>query len=140
MGFKSDKTYGDNFEGLFGKILEEASVPYAKLPEFERFDFKVLNSYVELKNRKCNHDTYKTTIVNLGKYIYALECIKKNSKAFLLLQFNDWIYYYNLQNPPSKIQFQTGRYDRWRDEDNWYVHFDKTKLIQTTLQDFVHLL
>ncbi len=57
---------------------------------YDPFDFESDDTLVELKSRRCNHDTYNTTMIPYSKLIY---CNKfPDKKVILCFNFEDGLY------------------------------------------------
>ena len=83
------------------------------------YDYKFGNKYFELKSRKVNSDTYKSTMISQHKIIQA---DKINGDVYFIFNFIDCVKYIKY----DKELFSTfeckmgGRYDRGRPEQTLY--------------------
>lgn len=93
--FTTDFAYGINKEN---ELLETLSNKFGELKKcpnrYSLFDFYGEECKVELKSRRCNHNTYPDTMVGYNKLQYA----KKNPKNKYIFAFNfqDGLYYHTI--------------------------------------------
>jgi hypothetical protein len=126
----------------FGKLQEERLFNIIKkefgedlTPSKERyalFDFNSEKTSVELKSRRCNHNTYPDTMMNINKIYCANE---HPDKTFIFcFNFEDGLYYFkHKKDYEYKVRF-AGRRDRGVDERKTYAFIpveDLTK-VQTS--------
>jgi hypothetical protein len=93
--FKKDFAYGINKEKDLIKTLSEKFGVLEKCKNpYSLFDFYGQDCKVELKSRRCNHNTYPTTMVGNNKLNYA----KKNPNTQYIFAFNfeDGLYYHKV--------------------------------------------
>jgi len=113
----------DKLKTAFGDDLEKIQ------SRWSRMDYKSSNCYVEMKSRRCNHNTYETTMVGEGKLKYAE---KREVPTYFAFNFQDGIYYwkYNKEDIENgKVTFsEGGRYDRGRIEKDMYAYIEKDLL------------
>jgi hypothetical protein len=99
-----------------------------KLSTYNPFDFynKENDIYFELKARRVKHNTYKTTMIGLNKYLEA----QKLKTVYFIFSFEDGDYYYKY-NKDDKFEIAIGgRCDRNKAEYKDYVYIPITKLIK----------
>jgi len=127
----TDLQFGLLHENLVKKTIDEKFGPgFEKTSDqYHPWDF-VRNSteYLELKTRRCNHNTYPTTMVGYNKIKYAKD--NPDCKFKLLFKFQDGLYYYDL-DPTAEYSKKTGgRCDRGRPEFNYYTYIPVNDLIK----------
>lgn len=110
-----DKTFGEGFEKT-----KDQFHPY----DFVRND----TEYLEVKTRRCNYNTYPTTMVGYNKIKYALE--NPNNKYTIVFKFNDGVYYYNLDTTKEYSHKTGGRMDRGKPEFNQYTYIPIEELVK----------
>lgn len=97
-----------------------------KTPECHCMDFVSDNTFYELKSRRCNKNTYKTTMVGLNKFEFAGAC---DRDCIFLFKFDDGLYYYKY-NRTDRFDIKIGgRKDRGKEEYKKYVYIPVEKLI-----------
>ena len=113
--FKKDHSFGTKQEQLnYEKIkacLKDETLTFTK--NFNRADFIGDKVVVEMKSRRCNYNTYATTMIPESKIIHcnSFEC----KKGYLVFLFLDGLYY----TPTEDLEYTVargGRYDRGRVE------------------------
>jgi len=113
--YKKDCKFGNDCEDtLFSKIREKYGEDIIKTSRYDTFDYENATTQIELKNRRCKHNTYPSMMIGLNKLKKA-EQTKKNRKTIFLFNFTDGLYYWNY----DKEQYYTaygGRKDRGIDE------------------------
>tara|TARA_R110000868_G_scaffold58558_2_gene180762 strand:- start:423 stop:866 length:444 start_codon:yes stop_codon:yes gene_type:complete len=86
MSFKDDLNFGLDCElSILKKIRSFFGRDIIKtVNKFDKFDYTDNRYNYELKSRKCNYETYKTTII---------ACDKLKDKSIYLFNFNNELYY-----------------------------------------------
>lgn len=131
--YNADRAFGiAEEEKQFDKLKEKFGDDLVRIPSrYSKMDFKSDNCYVELKSRRCNHDTYEDTMVGEKKLRFAKE---RNQNTFFAFNFQDGIYYwkYNEDDIASgKVKIKEGgRFDRGRVEKDTYAYIHKDILIK----------
>jgi hypothetical protein len=96
--------------------------------EYNIFDFECDDTLVELKGRRCKHDTYPDTMVGYNKIAYALE---HPEKTFIFcFSFQDGLYYHKFNRELDYTPRTGGRCDRGRPEYKKYTYIPITKLLK----------
>ncbi len=99
-----------------------------KLSTYNPFDFynKENDIYFELKARRVKHNTYKTTMIGLNKYLEA----QKLKTVYFIFSFEDGDYFYKY-NESDKFEIAIGgRNDRGKLEYKDYVYIPTNILIK----------
>ena len=121
---EEDKQF-DTLRAHFGEDLVKIQSRYSVM------DFKNENSYIELKSRRCNHDTYPDTMIGETKLKYAE---KRGTPTYFVFNFQDGLYYwkYNKEDiEGGKVGIREGgRFDRGRVEKGSYAFIPKDLLIK----------
>jgi|TARA_R100000482_G_C5084169_1_gene127568 uncharacterized protein YcsI (UPF0317 family) len=115
-------------EKVFAEDLEKYfQVNLKKLPMQYGLDFIALDKrnkkpqfFLELKERRCNRNTYPTYIISLAKFMKAKEIYRSlNLHTFLCVRWKDVTGYMNMDDIEDHMIDITvgGRYDRndWQD-------------------------
>ena len=89
-----------------------------KLDDYNIFDFKGDNKYIELKSRNCNYNKYPTTMIGYNKIKKALEL---NEDIYFIFNFTDGIYYFKFDKNIQLEIKQGGRFDRGKKELSDYA-------------------
>jgi len=109
----------------FGNDIKQDTDKYAV------FDFNNGKTFIELKSRRCNHDTYHDTMIGMNKVYKAKE--NPNNEYIFCFNFKDGLYYFKHSNDYKyNIRF-SGRNDRSRDERKTYAFIPKEDLIPLRL-------
>lgn len=129
-----------NFEDVFRSEIEKLNIPIEKLWQFDKFDFKVKDkTYVEVKLRNCSRDKYATTKIIMKKYLEALNRSIKWETCYLVIKWEDSIWYINLlETPPVQTSYEMWRKDRGYVEMSWYAYFDISKFKEYTPNIFIN--
>lgn len=97
--------------------------------KFSTFDFYNDNCLIELKSRRCNHNTYDDLMMNINKYEKGIKEICENKKhIYYFFSFEDGLYYYK-QNINHKHQKRMGKNRYGKPTQYIYI---KTKLLKNT--------
>ncbi len=117
------KQIKDNFGDDYEKIKDK----------FHPYDFKDKNdNYIELKTRRCFHNTYPTTMIGYNKLKYASDRPHCNFK--FLFKFNDGLYFHEYHHDkPYEIK-NGGRWDRGKNEISEYAYIPINELIKVQKQ------
>ena len=82
-----------------------------QLTQYDIFDYKGNNKFIELKSRNCNYDKYPKTMIGYNKIKKASSILED---VYFFFWFTDGIFYYKY-NKDDKFEIkQSGRYDRVR--------------------------
>ena len=118
--FKKDYTFGLKKEiellPTIRKFFNDETI--IKLDDYNIFDFKGDNKYIELKSRNCNHNKYPTTMIGYNKIKKALEL---NEDIYFIFNFTDGIYYFKFDKNIQLEIKQGGRFDRGKKELSDYA-------------------
>jgi hypothetical protein len=132
MSQQNDLRFGLENEKIMLKMINEKfgdRGPFLKTSDqFHPYDFVRENEYIELKSRRCNHNTYPTTMISQHKINYAKnhpEC-----KFKLLFSFKDGVYSYDVDTEKDYEFKRAGRWDRGRPELNQYAFIPVNELIR----------
>lgn len=131
--YNADRAFGiAEEEKQFNKLKEKFGNDLERIvSRYSRMDFKSDNCYVELKSRRCNHDTYPDTMVGEKKFQFAKT---RENATYFAFNFQDGIYYwkYNPEDIASgKVTIKEGgRFDRGRVEKDTYAYIHKDLLIK----------
>jgi hypothetical protein len=93
--FRADYAYGiDKEQSLIKELSKEFGELTKQSNKYSLFDFYNNECFVELKSRRCKHNTYPTTMVGNNKLNYA----KKNPSIKYIFAFNfeDGLYYHSV--------------------------------------------
>jgi len=105
----------------FGEGLKQNEDRYAL------FDFNDDTTFIELKSRRCKHDTYTDTMIGLNKVNFAIN--NPACECIFLFNFTDGIYYFKHSADYNYIKRFAGRKDRFRDERKTYAFIPKEHLL-----------
>jgi len=118
--FKKDYTFGLKKEiellPTIRKFFNDETI--IKLDDYNIFDFKGDNKYIELKSRNCNYNKYPTTMIGYNKIKKALEL---NEDIYFIFNFTDGIYYFKFDKNIQLEVKQGGRFDRGKKELSDYA-------------------
>jgi len=118
--FKKDYTFGLKKEiellPTIRKFFNDETI--IKLDDYNIFDFKGDNKYIELKSRNCNHNKYPTTMIGYNKIKKALEL---NEDIYFIFNFTDGIYHFKFDKNIQLEIKQGGRFDRGKKELSDYA-------------------
>jgi hypothetical protein len=118
FGFSNENKYFELIKKTFDINLERTTKNYI-------FDYESDKTLVELKSRRCDSNTYPTTMVGENKIKYAE---KSTKDVYFVFAFNDGVYYWKYdKNVELKIDVG-GRMDRGRLELNKYAYIKKELL------------
>tara|TARA_B100000470_G_C19594264_1_gene303632 strand:- start:139 stop:561 length:423 start_codon:yes stop_codon:yes gene_type:complete len=96
---------------------------------FSTFDFYNDLYLIELKTRRCKHNTYADLMMNINKYNTGINEIKNNKKhIYYFFKFEDGLYYYkqNIKHKHNK------RFAKNRQGNQTEYIYIKTKLLKNT--------
>jgi len=95
------------------------------------FDYYNDNTYIELKTRRINHNTYKSLMFGYNKYIKGLEYIKEGKQVYFFFKCLDGLYYWKLTEDTKDLVFfgNGGRLDRGINEIKKIVYIPTKMLI-----------
>ena len=118
--FKKDYTFGLKKEvellPTIRKFFNDETI--IKLDDYNIFDFKGDNKYIELKSRNCNYNKYPTTMIGYNKIKKALEL---NEDIYFIFNFTDGFYYFKFDKNIQLEIKQGGRFDRGKKELSDYA-------------------
>jgi hypothetical protein len=107
----------------FGEGFEKTEDP------FHPWDFtRNSTEFIELKTRRCNHNTYPTTMVGYNKIKYAQSNPEATYK--ILFKFKDGLYSYDLDPTAEYAKKTGGRCDRGKPEFAYYCYIPIENLIK----------
>jgi hypothetical protein len=115
-----------NADLILGSIGEDKCLPLfqekidkqlAKTNTYSYVDFISPNTYVEIKTRRCNHNTYADTMIGKNKVEF---CLKSKRNCYLAWNFQDGIYFWKVNQKDlddgNVYYAMGGRTDRGVDE------------------------
>lgn len=103
----------------FGDDLTKTTDRYAP------FDFENATSVIELKSRRCNHDTFSTVMVSQKKI---KDAQNEQRDVYFCFNYQDGIYYFKVDKN-YKFEFNRGgRFDRGRAEWALYTYVPSEQL------------
>jgi len=131
MKTSADETFGLLHEQLtLSTINEVFGGGFKKTADkYHPYDFvKESKEYIELKTRRCKHDTYPTAMIGLNKINYA----KKNPecKFKLLYKYEDGLYYHDVDPTKNYQKACGGRADRGTPEWKTCCYVPREELIK----------
>ena len=110
-----DYNFGISQEVKLQDLLIEKFGALKKTPtQYDLFDFEGDNLLVELKSRRCNHDTYPDTMIGYNKIEYAIN--NPDKKVIFCFNFKDGLYYHTFKPDYDYTPKIAGRCDRGRPE------------------------
>lgn len=122
FGKRQEKKLFLQIKENFGKDLKQDT------DQFALFDFNNENTFIELKSRRCKHDTYHDTMIGMNKVYKAKE--NPDNDYIFCFNFTDGLYYFK-HHPNYKYTIRfAGRNDRSRDERKTYAFIPKEDLIK----------
>ena len=104
---KKDLSFGDRHEKNCQPIIETITGKLNKTAPFHSYDFYNDTYFVELKSRRCNKNTYPTTMVGYNKIKKATDPTKTYLFCF---KFYDGLFYH-IYNP--KVIYEIKKGGRW---------------------------
>tara|TARA_R110002072_G_scaffold192291_1_gene349302 strand:+ start:1315 stop:1719 length:405 start_codon:yes stop_codon:yes gene_type:complete len=122
---KKDYKFGSDNET---KILEEINKYFdttlIQTSKWCSWDYENKDYLMELKTRRCNHNSYPTTMIGMNKID---KLLKREEKKVLLFNFKDGLYFFTLDDDTIKeceINQNGGRSDRGTNEykNNGYCY------------------
>lgn len=128
MSFESDYKYGTKNEiKLLPKVKEIYGDKMKMTSQMCRWDFQSDNVIIELKSRKCNYNSYPSTMIPKAKIDAILE---DERKAFCLFDFYDGLYALEItKDVVSTFRISKGgRCDRGKQEYQLYYYIPISKL------------
>ena len=106
---KKDISFGDINEKNCKPIIEQITGKLTKTSSFHSFDYYNDTYFVELKSRRCNKNTYPTTMVGYNKIKKAIDSTKTYLFCF---KFYDGLFYH-IYDPKVIYEIKKGgRCDR----------------------------
>ena len=121
----------------FGNIKEQEILPVlkgffnddtiTKLDNYNIFDFKGDNKYIELKSRHNNYNKYETTMIGYNKILKASTL---NEDVYFFFSFDDGLYHWKYDKNYKLEIKKGGRYDRGKKELNNYCYIPISILIK----------
>lgn len=111
-----DYKFGHQLESeLFSLFCEKFDAELKMQPKYNVFDYASDKTLVELKSRRCRHNTYPTTMIGANKFE---KLVTDNRDAYFVFSFTDGIYYWKYDKDQlNQFELQNcGRYDRGRPE------------------------
>ena len=127
--YNNEKSKEDE-KNLLPNIIEKFNINIEQTKNnMDRFDYENEEYLIELKTRNNNFDKYPTTMISTNKINYGL---KLNKSMIFIFKFNDCIKYIEydkeLFNKYENKYFKS-RWDRGRDEYNYYTFIDIKDLL-----------
>ena len=123
----ADYKFGITQENILLPLLKETfenSLEKTK-NKYCRYDFEGETILIELKSRRCQSNTYPTTMIGNNK----LQMAKKQSKdVYFCFGFTDGLFYHKFENDNEYHIEKGGRYDRGKAEVNDYVYIPISQL------------
>ena len=123
----ADYKFGITQENILLPLLKETfenSLEKTK-NKYCRYDFEGETILIELKSRRCQSNTYPTTMIGNNK----LQMAKKQSKdVYFCFGFTDGLFYHKFENDNEYHIEKGGRYDRGKAEINDYVYIPISQL------------
>lgn len=111
---------------LLGQQGEDTTLPLfreridhqlARTNTYSLMDFISPNSYVEIKTRRCNHNSFNDIMIGKNKVEF---CLKSHRNCYLAWNFQDGIYYWKVNKEDVEkgdvYYAMGGRCDRGKDE------------------------
>ena len=108
MHNSADETFGLLHEALtIATINEVFGGGFKKTDDkYHPYDFvKESKEYIELKTRRCNHNTYPSAMIGLNKIKFAKN--NPECKFKILYKYNDGLYYHNV-DPKREYEVNIG--------------------------------
>ena len=102
---------------IIRKNLNDPTI--TKLDNYNIFDFRGNNKYIELKSRNCNYNKYPSTMIGYNK-IFKASLL--NEDIYFYFCFEDGLYYWKYDNNIKLETKQSGRRDRGKPELNEYCY------------------
>ena len=133
MLYQIDENYGEQAEKKAIIILQQHfNFPLIKLDYYNAFDFynETERVYIELKSRRCQINTYESTIVGMNKINKAKILARKNNNVYFCFYFTKtdysecdlYFWKFNLIDY-DKCEFKAGgRVDRGKSEIKKYCY------------------
>jgi hypothetical protein len=123
-GLKSEASLLLGIKNTFGEGYEKIQETY------HPYDFQDGDNYIELKTRRCKHNTYPTTMIGYNKVKYAQD--RPTCKFKFLFKFEDGLYQHDFQHTKEYPVSVGGRCDRGRTEFNKYVFIPINDLVKVS--------
>jgi len=123
----TDLNFGSRQEDIIlKKIQEKVNPDFVKTPQHHPYDYTDGETYIELKSRRCKHNSYPDTMIGYNKLKYA---INRPDKEFIFLfNFQDGIYKHKF-NPKKNYKIKDGgRCDRGKIETAKYAYIPLCEL------------
>ena len=97
---KKDYKFGNESEiYLLDKINKHFNTTLQHTSKWCSWDYNNDDYLMELKTRRCNHNTYPTTMIGMNKIDILL---KRVETTILLFNFKDGLYFFTLDNDTIK--------------------------------------
>jgi len=90
---------------------------------------------IELKSRRCNYDTYPTTMISVFKIKSLLRKVENGYRVYIFFNFTDGLYFYCLDRLNESYIQSGGRMDRGRVEIKNYYFIPVSQLHNVDLSD-----
>lgn len=118
---EKDLQFGFSEEDRLLRIIQENfGETFEKTPDHHPYDYTDGETYIELKSRRCNHNTYPDTMIGYNKLKYAMN--RPENKFIFLFNFKDGIYKHEFCPDKAYKIKQGGRSDRGKLELNQYAY------------------
>ena len=98
------------------------------LDNYNSFDFKGRNKFIELKSRNNTYDKYPTTMIGCNKLNDARNYDNLNFDVYFVFNFIDGIYYWKFTPENKLVKQKGGRVDRGKNEIKDYYYIPITNL------------
>lgn len=97
-------------------------------------DWKITHEWravnVELKTRRCNHNTYDDSLIGANKLGEAWKkYYSKWEETLFFFSYTDWLFYINPLDALPRREYTTQRWDRWDfDRAKGWIYFQTSEL------------
>ena len=117
----TDLQYGLDLENLLHEKVKECfGNDIVQTSGCHPYDYYNHDTFIELKSRRCKHDTYPTTMIGLNKINFARDLPDKS--FVFIFRFTDGLYQH-IFDPKKNYEVKMGgRQDRGRAEYKQYVY------------------
>ena len=124
---KEDLNYGFQQEDtLLETIKNKFGYSFKKTSKYHAYDYTDGEIYIELKSRRCNYNSYPTTMIGYNKLVYAMN--NPNKKFKFLFNFYDGLYSHDFDTEKDYKIRTGGRSDRGRLELSKYAYIPISEL------------
>jgi hypothetical protein len=110
---------------------EKIDKQLCKTNQYSYVDFISPKTYVEIKTRRCNHNSYNDIMIGKNKVEF---CLKSKKACYLAWNFNDGVYYWKVNKADveaGKVFYAMGgRTDRGVDERKEVAYVKRELLIK----------